>query len=150
MCPYPYNSAKSQYFAIGRQSESRKTKSPYLFSAFRSGMFKIVSFGPMMTKKEGEAVAELLAWKPQLVVISSLNAATSGPTAARERAKRKFLDPAEMALFNSDALRVLAACGAIRLVQEELDSSMVSIAAGQARLPTILATPEKIAFTDID
>jgi len=30
-----------------------------------------------------------------------------------------------MALFNSDALKVLAACGAVRLVQEELDEAMV-------------------------
>jgi methylenetetrahydromethanopterin dehydrogenase len=192
-----------------------QTKSFYLFSAFRSGMFKIgfvklgniatstaidlsldeiaersdiefkiVSFGPKMTKKEGEAAAELLAWAPQLVVICSPNAATAGPTSARELfkgmpaivisdgpskkesrdllaaegfgyiilpmdpligAKREFLDPAEMALFNSDALRVLAACGAIRLVQEELDSAMASIIAGQAKLPAILVTPEKCA-----
>lgn len=146
--------------------------------------FKIVSFGPKMTKKEGEAAAELLAWAPQLVVICSPNAATAGPTSARELfkgmptivisdgpskkesrdllaaegfgyiilpmdpligAKREFLDPAEMALFNSDALRVLAACGAIRLVQEELDSAMASIIAGQAKLPAILVTPEKCA-----
>jgi methylenetetrahydromethanopterin dehydrogenase len=146
--------------------------------------FKIVSFGPKMTKKEGEAAAELLAWQPQLVVISSPNAATAGPTAARELfkgvptivisdgpskkesrdlmsadgfgyiilpmdpligAKREFLDPAEMALFNSDALKVLAACGAIRLVQEELDAAMAGIAAGEAKLPAILATPEKCA-----
>ena len=146
--------------------------------------FKIVSFGPKMTKKEGEAAAELKAWSPQLVVISSPNAATAGPTAAREAfkglptiiisdgpskkeardalaaegfgyiilpmdpligAKREFLDPAEMALFNSDALRVLAACGAVRLVQEELDSAMTGIAAGTPKLPAILATPEKCA-----
>ena len=146
--------------------------------------FKIVSFGPKMTKKEGEASAELKAWEPQLVVISSPNAATAGPTTAREifegtptivisdgpakkeardalaqegfgyiilpvdpliGAKREFLDPAEMALFNSDALKVLAACGGIRLVQEELDRAMTAIAAGEAKLPTILATPEKCA-----
>ncbi|HNX39842.1 MAG TPA: F420-dependent methylenetetrahydromethanopterin dehydrogenase [Methanothrix sp.] len=146
--------------------------------------FKIISFGPKMTKKEGEAAAELLAWAPQLVVISSPNAATAGPTTARELfkgtptiiisdgpskkeardalategygfiilpmdpligAKREFLDPAEMALFNSDALRVLAACGAIRLVQEELDAAMTAIASGSPKLPAILATPEKCA-----
>jgi methylenetetrahydromethanopterin dehydrogenase len=50
-------------------------------------------------------------------------------------AKREFLDPAEMALFNSDALRVLAACGAIRLVQVELDRAMVGIAASEPKLP---------------
>ena len=144
--------------------------------------FKIISFGPKMTEKEGRAAEELKSWQPQMVVISSPNAATAGPTAAREMfrgtptivvsdgpskkearealsaegfgyiilpmdpligAKREFLDPAEMALFNSDALRVLAACGAIRLVQEELDVAVASISSGQAKLPAILATPEK-------
>jgi len=146
--------------------------------------FKTISFGPKMTKKEGEASAELRAWGPQLVVISSPNAATAGPTAARELfkgiptviisdgptkkearealaqegfgyiilpmdpligAKREFLDPAEMALFNSDALKVLAACGAIRLVQEQLDGALTAIARGETKLPAILATPEKCA-----
>ena len=146
--------------------------------------FKILSFGPKMTKTEGEAAAELRVWSPQLVVITSPNAATAGPTAAREifkglptivisdgptkkeardalaaegfghiilpvdpliGAKREFLDPAEMALFNSDALKVLAACGAVRLVQEELDTAMAGIAKGEAKLPQILATPEKCA-----
>ncbi len=146
--------------------------------------FKILSFGPKMTKKEGEAAAELRAWDPQLVVISSPNAATAGPTAARAQfqglpaivisdgptkkeardalaaegcgyiilpmdpligAKREYLDPAEMALFNSDALRVLGACGAVRLVQQEIDAAMAAIAAGEAKLPAILGTPEKCA-----
>ena len=146
--------------------------------------FKILSFGPKMTKIEGEAAAELKAWSPQLVIITSPNAATAGPTAARETfkglptivisdgptkkesrdalaaegfsyiilpvdpligAKREFLDPAEMALFNSDALKVLAACGAVRLVQEEIDKAMDAIAKGEAKLPQILATPEKCA-----
>lgn len=60
-------------------------------------------------------------------------------------AKREFLDPAEMSLFNSDALKVLAACGAVRLVQEEIDKAMGAVAAGNPKLPTILATPEKCA-----
>ncbi|MDM7934054.1 MAG: F420-dependent methylenetetrahydromethanopterin dehydrogenase [Methanothrix sp.] len=146
--------------------------------------FKVLSFGPKMTKKEGDASGELLAWGPEMVVISSPNASTPGPTAARELfrgvptvvisdgpakkeardalaaegfgyiilpvdpligAKREFLDPAEMALFNSDALKVLAACGAVRLVQEELDRCISSIAAGQPELPAVLATPERCA-----
>jgi methylenetetrahydromethanopterin dehydrogenase len=56
-------------------------------------------------------------------------------------AKREFLDPAEMSLFNSDALKVLSICGGVRLVQEELDK----IIFGAAELPHILATPEKCA-----
>lgn len=58
-------------------------------------------------------------------------------------AKREFLDPAEMALFNSDALKVLSICGSVRLVQEELDRSMASIVSGSPTLPHILASPEK-------
>jgi methylenetetrahydromethanopterin dehydrogenase len=60
-------------------------------------------------------------------------------------AKREFLDPAEMALFNSDGLKVLSICGAVRLIQEELDNAMSSIAEGAGKLPHILATPEKCA-----
>jgi methylenetetrahydromethanopterin dehydrogenase len=60
-------------------------------------------------------------------------------------AKREFLDPAEMALFNSDALKVLAICGAVRLVQEEIDLAMANISKAEMSLPKILATPEKCA-----
>ena len=143
---------------------------------------KTMGFGAKMTKKEAEMAAELKSWGPQLVVISSPNAATPGPTAAREiykdvptivisdgpskkdareglkgegfgyiilpfdpliGAKREFLDPAEMALFNSDSLKVLSICGGVRLVQEELDKAMSSIEAGEAQLPYILGNPEK-------
>lgn len=146
---------------------------------------KVLTFGPKMTKKEGEAAGELKAWNPHLVVITSPNAATPGPSAARAQfkgiptvvisdgpakkesrdaiasdgfgylilpmdpligAKREFLDPAEMAIFNADALRVLSICGAVRLVQEELDRAMASIIAGNAVMPQILATPEMCAI----
>ncbi len=61
-------------------------------------------------------------------------------------AKREFLDPVEMASFNSDALKVLSVCGAIRLVQAELDTVVDQVAAGTERpltLPHILAKPER-------
>ena len=60
-------------------------------------------------------------------------------------AKREFLDPAEMALFNSDALKVLSICGAVRMVQEEIDKAISWMAKGEIKLPQILATPEKCA-----
>lgn len=41
-------------------------------------------------------------------------------------ARREFLDPSEMALFNSDMLKVLAVTGALRAVQEELDRCIES------------------------
>lgn len=59
-------------------------------------------------------------------------------------ARREFLDPSEMALFNADVIKVLAATGIIRLVQGELDRVIGEIKLGQApALPTITVTPEK-------
>ncbi|HIH45281.1 MAG TPA: F420-dependent methylenetetrahydromethanopterin dehydrogenase [Candidatus Methanoperedenaceae archaeon] len=59
-------------------------------------------------------------------------------------AKREFLDSTEMSLFNTDALKVLSAGGAIRLVTEELDKLVDQVAQGKKpELPKILAKPEK-------
>jgi methylenetetrahydromethanopterin dehydrogenase len=54
-------------------------------------------------------------------------------------AKAPFLDPVEMALFNSDVLRVLAVTGAFRLVQTTLDRVIEEIKAGQKpQLPQLV------------
>jgi methylenetetrahydromethanopterin dehydrogenase len=62
-------------------------------------------------------------------------------------AKREFLDPVEMASFNSDAMKVLSTCGALRLIQEEFDNVAAQVDAGKSGkdlvLPHILAKPEK-------
>ncbi|MDD2439916.1 MAG: F420-dependent methylenetetrahydromethanopterin dehydrogenase [Methanosarcinaceae archaeon] len=62
-------------------------------------------------------------------------------------AKREFLDPVEMASFNSDALKVLSLCGVVRLIQEEFDKVTEQAASGKAgkelELPHIFAKPEK-------
>ncbi|NYT00307.1 MAG: F420-dependent methylenetetrahydromethanopterin dehydrogenase [Methanocellales archaeon] len=57
-------------------------------------------------------------------------------------ARREFLDPTEMALFNSDALKVLTTCGAARLVQEELDTAIEAIQKGDVKLPQIIVGAE--------
>ncbi|HSD56854.1 MAG TPA: F420-dependent methylenetetrahydromethanopterin dehydrogenase [Methanotrichaceae archaeon] len=115
----------------------------------------VVIIGPNAATPGQTAARELYKDMPTIVV-------SDGPTKKEQRdalgtgyiilpvdpligAKREFLDPAEMVLFNSDALKVLSICGAVRLVQEELDRSMASIARGEAKLPQILATPEKCA-----
>jgi methylenetetrahydromethanopterin dehydrogenase len=54
-------------------------------------------------------------------------------------AKAPFLDPVEMALFNSDVLRVLAVTGAFRLVHTTLDRVIDEIKAGQKpQLPQLV------------
>ncbi len=62
-------------------------------------------------------------------------------------AKREFLDPTEMASFNADAMKVLSACGVVRLIQEEIDKVIDQVASGKSgkdlELPYILGSPEK-------
>ncbi len=56
-------------------------------------------------------------------------------------ARREFLDPTEMALFNADVIRVLAATGAFRLVQQVLDDIVAAISAGkEPELPQLVIT----------
>lgn len=53
-------------------------------------------------------------------------------------ARREFLDPTEMALFNADMLRVLAVTGALRVMQEEIDRTIDGIKTKKEYLPRII------------
>jgi methylenetetrahydromethanopterin dehydrogenase len=58
-------------------------------------------------------------------------------------ARQQFLDPVEMALFNSDAIRVLAVTGVFRLIQLELDRVIEEIKNGKTpQLPEIIINKE--------
>ncbi len=58
-------------------------------------------------------------------------------------ARQPFLDPEEMALFNADAIRVLAVTGAFRVVQGELDKIIASIMKGEKlALPQVVIERE--------
>jgi len=59
-------------------------------------------------------------------------------------ARREFLDPSEMALFNADVIKILACTGVLRLIQTELDRVIDAMKSGAAAaLPRVNATPEK-------
>lgn len=59
-------------------------------------------------------------------------------------ARREFLDPTEMALFNADVIKVLAATGVLRLIQNELDRVIGELKSGDtADMPKLNVTPEK-------
>ncbi len=62
-------------------------------------------------------------------------------------AKREFLDPVEMVVFNADVMKVLSICGVVRLLQEELDKITAQLASKKSEkkleLPHIFAKPEK-------
>ncbi len=50
-------------------------------------------------------------------------------------ARREFLDPEEMALFNSDVVKVLAVTGALRAAQDEIDEVISKVKEGETYLP---------------
>lgn len=59
-------------------------------------------------------------------------------------ARREFLDPTEMSLFNADMIKVLAATGVLRLVQHELDRVIEGLKRGDSpALPTVTVTAAK-------
>ncbi len=58
-------------------------------------------------------------------------------------ARREFLDPTEMVIFNSDVMKVLSITGVFRLIQYKLDEVITSIKEErQVELPQIIVTPE--------
>uniref|UniRef100_A0A7C5XLQ0 F420-dependent methylenetetrahydromethanopterin dehydrogenase n=1 Tax=Ignisphaera aggregans TaxID=334771 RepID=A0A7C5XLQ0_9CREN len=61
-------------------------------------------------------------------------------------ARREFLDPIEMALFNSDLIRVLSVTGVYRLLQLEIDNVINQIKKGveSIQLPKIVVDKETI------
>ena len=57
-------------------------------------------------------------------------------------ARREFLDPIEMAIFNSYAIKILAITGAFRIVQEEIDKVIDNLGSGKVELPKIIIKSE--------
>jgi methylenetetrahydromethanopterin dehydrogenase len=59
-------------------------------------------------------------------------------------AKKEFLDPTEMSLFNADAIKVLAVTGVMRAIQNELDKVVAALQAGESpEMPQVKLTAEK-------
>jgi methylenetetrahydromethanopterin dehydrogenase len=59
-------------------------------------------------------------------------------------ARREFLDPSEMALFNADLLKVLAVTGVLNVLWQEIDKVIQSIEKGVTPvLPRIVVNKEK-------
>jgi methylenetetrahydromethanopterin dehydrogenase len=58
-------------------------------------------------------------------------------------ARREFLDPTEMSLFNADLIKVLSVTGAFRLVQEEIDKVIEGVKTGSPYLPKVIVDRDK-------
>jgi methylenetetrahydromethanopterin dehydrogenase len=146
---------------------------------------RVVGAGAKLGKEQAEeATRTMLEFKPQIIIVTSPNAALPGPKKAREiiraagvpalvvsdspakksvqeleqqgfgyiiieadsmiGARREFLDPLEMVLFNLDVTRVLAITGALNLLTAEIDRVIESIKKGtEVLLPRIIVDKEK-------
>ncbi|TDA33556.1 MAG: F420-dependent methylenetetrahydromethanopterin dehydrogenase [Hadesarchaea archaeon] len=62
-------------------------------------------------------------------------------------ARREFLDPAEMALFNANVIKVLAATGAFNVICEEVEKAIEGIKKGSPYLPRVVITRQKAVET---
>ncbi|MHA2398714.1 MAG: F420-dependent methylenetetrahydromethanopterin dehydrogenase [Promethearchaeota archaeon] len=155
--------------------------------ATRINVFEVTS-GAKMHPPEmcTKTMEELLKWEPELIIMSSPNAALPGPKAAREMAgsiptiiisdspakkaveeiqeknmgyilvncdsmigaRRPFLDPTEMSIFNADLLKVLAITGAIQVIAEELNKVILGMLEGNSpQLPQIIIDANKAVET---
>jgi methylenetetrahydromethanopterin dehydrogenase len=138
-------------------------------------IFREVTSGPKMHPPEEcvETMKKLLEFQPDLILMSSPNAALKGPKAARELvgdipsivisdapakkaieefkekglgyiivecdsmigARRPFLDPIEMSVFNSNLLKVLAVTGVFNIIVDELNAVIMDMLEGKT--PTL-------------
>ncbi len=59
-------------------------------------------------------------------------------------ARREWLDPTEMSSFNADVIKVLAATGAYRLIQNTIDAAIADVEAGKSvELPKLVINAQK-------
>jgi len=59
-------------------------------------------------------------------------------------ARREFLDPTEMAIYNSDVIKVLAVTGTLSFIMKEIDKVVESIKGGKKpNLPRVIVDEEK-------
>ncbi len=63
-------------------------------------------------------------------------------------ARREFLDPVEMALFNSEIIKVLAVTGVFRRIQKELDKLIQDIGDGRKSDLPRLVLDKEVVLTD--
>jgi len=138
-------------------------------------IFREVTSGPKMHPPEEcvETMKKLLEFNPDLILMSSPNAALKGPKAARELvgnipaivisdapakkaieefkekgigyiivecdsmigARRPFLDPIEMSLFNANLLKVLAITGVFNIIVDELNTVIMDML--ERKTPTL-------------
>lgn len=66
-------------------------------------------------------------------------------------ARREFLDPVEMSIFNSDLIKVLSITGAFRVVREEIDNTISKLGSGETYIPqTVVDRDEAVNKSEFE
>lgn len=58
-------------------------------------------------------------------------------------ARREFLDPIEMSIFNADIIKVLSVTGAFQVVYEEVDKAIAGTKSGEPYLPRMIVNRDR-------
>ncbi|MCD4809471.1 MAG: F420-dependent methylenetetrahydromethanopterin dehydrogenase [Methanosarcinales archaeon] len=142
-------------FGTGAKMGKAEAEHTKHFKEFEADFYVMIS--PNSSAPGPTAAREI--WKDKKVIVIS-----DGPTKKDDRqaledagfgyimmkvdpligAKTEFLDPVEMASFNSDAMKVLSTCGVVRLIQEAFDAVIAQADAGKdLELPHVLVSAQK-------
>jgi methylenetetrahydromethanopterin dehydrogenase len=145
-------------FGTGAKMGKGEAEHTKHFKTYEADFYVMIS--PNSSAPGPTAAREIWKDKPLIVV-------SDGPTKKEDRqalqdagfgyiimkvdpligAKREFLDPVEMASFNSDAMKVLSTCGVVRLIANAFDAVVDQADAGKSgkdlELPHILVTAQK-------
>lgn len=90
----------------------------------------------------------IISDSPTIKIVKDLEAAGYGYIIPRAEsmigARREFLDPIEMALFNADIIKVLAVTGVFNFIVDSIDHAIDAIKTGkEPPLPRLIVTKEK-------
>jgi len=124
-----------------------------LAKGVKSDLFLVVS--PNAALKEPRSLAKRLSKKAPTTVISDAPAKRALEEFEKSSigyvvveadsligVRKEFLDPVEMALFNSDVIRVLSVTGAFRALHEEIDRLIESIKNNGKYIPKLTINKE--------
>lgn len=141
-------------FSSGTKMDAQSAREVEAIAAsVKSDIFLVVS--PNASLEEPKLLAENLAKKAPTVIVSDAPARKAVQDFEKSHVgyiiieadsligvRKEFLDPIEMALFNSDVIRVLAVTGAFRVLHEEIDKVIESVKRRKTRLPKLIVNKD--------
>jgi methylenetetrahydromethanopterin dehydrogenase len=141
-------------FSSGTKMDTQSAREVEAIAAsVKSDIFLVVS--PNASLEEPKLLVKNLAKKAPTVIVSDAPARKAVQDFEKSHVgyiiieadsligvRKEFLDPIEMALFNSDVIRVLAVTGAFRVLHEEIDKVIESVKRRKTWLPKLIVNKD--------